>query len=198
MITEFMPNMSIERVKSHRCGSSVASRWVSRWASLVGEGDEVLDFASGGGRNHPPLLARGVRLAAVDRDTAALASLDARVEAIEADLESGPWTLGTRRFAMVVCCNYLFRPRLDLMFAQVSRGGALVYETFARGNESIGRPSNPAYLLRPGELLDAAARNGFSVVAYEHGLQVAPNRAIVQRICALRRADDPGPWPAVG
>ncbi|MCL4746824.1 MAG: SAM-dependent methyltransferase [Burkholderiaceae bacterium] len=190
--------MPTERVKSHCRGSAPASRWVSRWATLVGERDGVLDFASGGGRNHPPLLARGARLAAVDRDAGALAALDPRVECIEADLESGPWVLGARRFAMVVCCNYLFRPRLDLMFALVSRGGALVYETFARGNEAFGRPSNPDYLLRPGELLDAARRNGFEVVAYEHGQQVDPNQAIVQRICALRRADDPGPWPSVG
>jgi hypothetical protein len=60
----------------------------------------------------------------------------------------------------------------------------LIYETFAAGNERFGRPSNPAFLLHPGELLDVV-RGRLRVLAYED-LQVAdPRPAMVQRICAV-------------
>ena len=190
-----MPTAS---VKSHSSAPLRPSDWVSRWARLLAEGYEVLDFASGGGRNHAPLLARGARVTAVDRDARALSGLDAGVASICADLEQGPWPFGAREFAMVVCCNYLFRPRLDLLVSLVASGGALVYETFALGNERFGRPSNPDYLLRAGELLDAAHRGGLAVLAYEHGQVSDPKPAVIQRICAIRARRDSGLWPAVG
>ena len=193
-----MRNMSTASVKSHPVLQLAPSNWVARWSRLLASGDEVLDFASGAGRNHAPLLARRARVTAVDRDTHAIAALDPSVEAIVADLERGSWPFANRRFAMVVCCNYLFRPRLDLLLDLVASGGALVYETFARGNEAFGRPSNPDYLLRPGELLDAARRGGLDVLAYEHGRVDAPRPAVIQRICAIRGQRAAGGWPAVG
>lgn len=193
-----MRNMSTAGVKSHPAPRSGPSNWVVRWARLLASGDAVLDFASGAGRNHAPLLARGARVTAVDRDAGALAELGAGVEAIVADLERGPWPFAARKFAMVVCCNYLFRPRLDLLVDLVASGGALVYETFARGNEAFGRPANPDYLLRAGELLDAARRGGLEVLAYEHGRVEAPAPAMIQRVCAIRAPRARGGWPAVG
>ena len=89
-------------------------------------------------------------------------------------------------FDLVICCNYLFRPRLDELFGLVAAGGALVCETFARGNARYGRPASPKFLLGPGELATAAARNGFVVIAFEHGFTGAPRPAMVQRICAAR------------
>jgi hypothetical protein len=67
----------------------------------------------------------------------------------------------------------------------LAEGGVLLYETFAAGNERFGKPSNPDFLLRPGELLEAV-RGHLRVTAYED-LQVdAPAPAMVQRICAQR------------
>jgi hypothetical protein len=67
----------------------------------------------------------------------------------------------------------------------VAPGGVLLYETFARGNERFGRPSNPDFLLAPGELLDAArGHGGLRVVAYEDLVASAPRPAAVQRIAA--------------
>ena len=162
------------------------SAWVCRWAAALGDGERVLDFAGGAGRNLPPLLERGARVTVVDRDPEALAQLPAGVERLCAELETGAWPLRGRRFDAVVCCNYLFRPRLDLLAALVARGGLLVYETFAQGNERFGRPSRPDFLLRRGELLQVAMRAGLEVIAYEDGRVSAPRPAMMQRVCALR------------
>ena len=72
------------------------------------------------------------------------------------------------------------------MLASLAPGGVLVYETFAAGNETVGKPSRPDFLLQPGELLRVCA--DWHVVAYENGTLQAPAR-FVQRIVALRKAD---------
>jgi hypothetical protein len=138
------------------------------------------------------LLERGWRVTAVDRDVEGVADLraDAWVEIVAADLENGPWPLldgkgDARRFGAVVVTNYLWRPLLPRIVAAVAPGGMLVYETFARGNERFGKPSNPDFLLAEGELLDAV-RGELKVVAYEC-LEIAePKPSVVQRIAAVR------------
>jgi hypothetical protein len=62
----------------------------------------------------------------------------------------------------------------------------LLYETFMAGNERFGKPSNPAFLLHDGELLDVARAGGLAVVAYEAVMLSDPRRAMVQRIAARR------------
>jgi hypothetical protein len=76
----------------------------------------------------------------------------------------------------------------------VAEGGLLLYETFALGQEKIGRPTNPDFLLRPGELLDAA--QGLRVIAYEDGMAQAPARR-VQRLAAWRPSPADAPPPAL-
>jgi len=168
------------------------SAWVARWSSLVTPGGTVLDVACGGGRHLRWLAARGFAVTGVDRDAAALAPLRDVAEVVVADLESGPWPLEGRSFDAVVVTNYLWRPLLPAIVAAVAPGGALIYETFAAGNETVGRPSRPDFLLRPGELLDAAA--GLRVVAYEDGFLAHPPR-FVQRIAAVRMAGAPADPP---
>ena len=87
------------------------------------------------------------------------------------------------------------------MLRSLAPGGVLVYETFAQGNESVGKPSNPAFLLAPGELLDRV-RGQLRVVAFQDGFLAQPRPAYVQRICAIleaERSDDPvaGGTPAL-
>lgn len=171
-----------------RCGleAMAPSTWVVRWAGLIEPGAQVLDFAGGPGRNLAPLLERGARVTIVDRNPGALASADPRAQRLCADLESGPWAFGAQRFDAVVCCNYLFRPRLDLLLGLVKPAGVLIYETFARGNERFGRPARPEFLLRRGELFEAAVRCGLEVLAFEDGYVDLPRPAMIQRVCALR------------
>ncbi len=146
-------------------------------------GARVLDVACGGGRHVRWFAERGCAVTAVDRDAAAVEPLRAIARVVVADLEAGAWPLPGETFDAVVVTNYLWRPLLPTIVASVATGGVLVYETFAVGNETVGRPSNPDFLLRPGELLTAA--QGLRVVAYEDGFVEPPPR-FVQRLCAVR------------
>ena len=159
------------------------SPWVERWSSLVPTGASVLDVACGSGRHVRWFAQRGCRVTGVDRNAEALAGLHGIAEVVVADIEGGPWPLADRRFDAVVVTNYLWRELLPTLVASVAEGGVLIYETFAAGNESLGKPSNPKFLLRPGELLQAAS--GLRVIGYEDGFLSTPER-FVQRIAALR------------
>lgn len=159
-----------------------------RWAPLVPAGGEVLDVAAGGGRHALLFAGRGHPVTAVDRDAAALRELARKhplLTVVQADLESAPWPFAGRTFAAVVVGNYLWRPLLGPIVGCVAPGGVLLYETFAVGHERFGRPRNPDFLLRPGELLDAV-RGQLEVREYAHGEVGEPPCAVRQRLCAVR------------
>lgn len=164
------------------------SPWVSRFASLIRPGGDVLDLACGSGRHVRLLSSMGYRVEAVDRDAAALAPLQALpgVMTREADLEGGPWPYHSRAFDGIVVSNYLWRPLLPSLLNSLEEEGVLIYETFMSGNEQFGRPANPQFLLRPGELLDLVTRKRFTVIAFEQGEVESPRPAVIQRICARR------------
>ncbi|ACC70610.1 class I SAM-dependent methyltransferase [Paraburkholderia phymatum] len=167
------------------------SRWVKRWAHLVDARGAVLDVASGAGRHARFFASRGHPVTAIDRDDAALVSMSGLpdIEIIAADIENGPWPLRAgAQFSAVVVTNYLHRPLFPQLLAALAPGGVLIYETFAQGNETVGKPSNPAFLLAPGELLDAV-RGRLRVVAFQDGFLAEPRPAYVQRICAVRDAE---------
>lgn len=156
------------------------SAWVVRWAPLIARG-RVLDLASGNGRHARYLGNLGHDLTAVDREPQSIPG----VRFVQADLEDGsPWPLPGERFQGIVVANYLHRPLLPRLLEALAPGGVLVYETFMLGNERYGRPSNPAFLLRPGELWDAFA--GLHVIAFEQGRALRPKAAMIQRLCAVR------------
>jgi SAM-dependent methyltransferase len=144
----------------------------------------VLDLAAGSGRHTRLLLDSGFAVCAVDRDISALLPLaGSGCEVRQIDFETvAPWALGTGYDAIVVT-NYLHRPLLPAIAQALAPGGVLIYETFARGNERFGRPHNPDFLLRPGELLDAFAM--LTVVAFEQGEISVPRFAVIQRIAAV-------------
>lgn len=162
------------------------SPWIARFAALVPAGGAVLDLACGGGRHSRLFLDRGHPVTAMDRDVTQ-ARLAEGAELVQADLEDGsPWPLAGRSFDAVVVTNYLWRPLFPPILAALKPGGALLYETFAAGNEAFGRPANPDHLLKRGELLDLA--RGLTVIAYEDG--IVEQAKVVQRIAAI---NGPGP-----
>lgn len=161
------------------------SAWIVRWATLIRPGGEVLDVACGAGRHARWLAQMGFEVDAVDRDPALFADPPAHVKRIGADIEAGPWPYAGRRFDGIVVANYLHRPLLPVLVDSLEPGGILLYETFARGNERFGKPSNPDFLLEHGELLEAV-RGRLVVVAYEDLVLGEPRPAAVQRVCARR------------
>ena len=173
-------------------GTETPSAWISRWSHLIPAQGEVLDVACGHGRHMRHFAKLGHRVTGVDRSAEAIEAIKGLGEAVQADIENGPWPLPGRTFAGVVVTNYLWRPLLPTIVTSVAPGGALLYETFAAGNETVGKPSRPDFLLQPGELLAACA--GLRIVAYEDGFLGDPDR-FVQRIAAVREL--PGRGPAI-
>ena len=169
------------------------SEWIVRWSHLLAPGATVLDVACGHGRHMQWFAARGHAVTGVDRATEATEAASAYGRCLTTDIESGPWPFTGETFGAVVVTNYLWRPRMADILAAVAPGGVLLYETFAAGNETVGKPSRPDFLLQPGELL--AACSGLRVVAYEDGFLAEPPR-FVQRIAAVRAGGAVAAQPA--
>jgi SAM-dependent methyltransferase len=160
------------------------SPWIVRHLTLAPAGGRALDLAAGRGRHTRLLLGLGFRVTAVDVDVSGLADLAGAdgLEIAAADLEGASWPLPGRQFDLVVVANYLHRPLFPAIRRSLAPGGLLLYETFAEGNERYGRPRNPDFLLKPGELL--VAFRDLQAVIYEHGLEAAPRPAVRQRLAA--------------
>lgn len=170
-------------------GGLAPSPWVVRFAARVSPGAQVLDVACGRGRHAWLFAEQGCVVDAVDIDAEAGAAL-AEVKGVRflrADLEGEPWPYAGRRFDAIVVTNYLHRPLLPQLAESLAAGGVLIYETFMVGHERFGRPTNPAFLLRPRELLETFG-GVLSVLAFEEGVLSLPRPARVSRICAVRSA----------
>lgn len=164
-----------------------ASSWVQRWSHLVPSRGSVLDIACGLGRHMKWFAGRGHAVTGIDRSVEAVGAAASFGEAILADIENDAWPLvqgaQLRRFDAVVVTNYLWRPLFPLIAQSVAPGGVLLYETLAKGNETVGKPSRSDFLLQPAELL--LAFGNMRVVAFEEGFLENPPR-FIQRIAAIQ------------
>lgn len=168
-------------------GSEAPSAWVERWSHLLAPQANVLDIACGLGRHMRYFSNLGHSVTGVDRNPEAIQAVSALGEAILADIENGPWPLPNRSFDAVVVTNYLWRPLWPQILASLAPKGVLIYETFSIGNETVGKPSRPDFLLKQGELLSLC--QDLRVVAFEEGFLPSPDR-FIQRIVAMRTAPD--------
>ena len=160
------------------------SVWVKRFLPLINPGGLVLDLAAGSGRHVRLLRDCGFAVCAVDRNiTALLAFAGPCCEVRRIDLETDNGRQLGDGYDGIIVTDYLHRPLLSAIARALAPGGVLIYETFARGNERFGRPRNPDFLLRPGELLDAFTN--LTVVAFEQGEVSVPRPAVVQRLAAV-------------
>jgi SAM-dependent methyltransferase len=158
------------------------SAWLQRFAPRPP--GTALDVACGSGRNLSWLAEAGWQVTGVDRDTAATAPLRDRAEIVDADIENNPWPLDGRQFDLVLVANYLWRPLFDTIKSAVKPGGWLIWETFADGQQTIGRPARADFLLQRGELLRACG--DWRIVAYEDLFEGGVNPRFVQRVAAIR------------
>lgn len=141
----------------------------------------MLDVACGEGRHARFFLQENFKVTAIDREPRDIPG----VRFVQADLEDGsPWPLPGEQFEGIVVTNYLYRPLFPTLSASLAPGGVLIYETFMLGNERFGKPSNPEFLLRPGELLESF--KGLTVKGFEEGEVGEPKPAMIQRLCAVQ------------
>ncbi|MBC3862296.1 class I SAM-dependent methyltransferase [Undibacterium jejuense] len=191
-MTAISTHSSVERAAA---ADVLVSPWVQRFAHLLPTG-QVLDVACGSGRHTHWLLASGYAVIALDKNPAMLPALSARganviQHDLEPDAETANWPFSDDMFSAIIVCNYLHRPLFPYLLASLKPDGVLIYETFAQGNAEFGKPSNPAFLLSPGELLEQMRSNAqvqMQVIAYEEGFVSKPKDAMVQRICARKAA----------
>ena len=172
-----------------------ASAWVTRWAHLLRNRSRVLDIACGQGRHMKYLSSLGHSTTGVDRSQEALAIASQWGETVLADIENAPWPIvqaqQIRCFDAVVVTNYLWRPLIPVMLQSLAPGAILIYETFASGNETVGKPSRPDFLLQPGELLSAFS--ALRIIAYEDGFLASPARFVQRLVAAAPYSNAPSP-----
>jgi SAM-dependent methyltransferase len=163
------------------------SPWVVRFAALVPPASRVLDVACGLGRHARLFAGQGCRVDAVDVDASCAGAFDEEplVTFRRADLENSPWPYRGQQFDAIVVTNYLHRALFATLADALAPGGVLIYETFAVGNERYGKPSNPAFLLRPRELFDVFGVS-LHILAFEEGVTGLPRVARMQRLAAVR------------
>jgi SAM-dependent methyltransferase len=133
--------------------------WLTANQDLLEGRGRALDVACGAGRHALFLARRGLSVRAVDRDAAGVAALAAearrlglgiRAEVLE--LEVAGIDLGSAAYDVIVVVHYLHRPLFPALVRALAPGGVLLYETFTLAQALRGRPTNPDFLLRPGEL----------------------------------------------
>lgn len=163
------------------------SKWVKKYSSLFPHPGPILDVASGGGRHTRYLLRKGYSVIAIDKNVLPLQNLKTPLlSPVRVDLEAqAPWPFKPDSFGGVVVTNYLHRPIFQNIIDSLAKDGLLIYETFARGNEKFGKPSNPNYLLKPGELIRLTL-NELHILSYEDITTDQPKPARLQRICARK------------
>ncbi|MBU3621526.1 class I SAM-dependent methyltransferase [Polynucleobacter sp. CS-Odin-A6] len=171
-----------------------------RFAPVIPKGGIVLDLACGTGRHTALMASLGHTVLAIDQDVSAVQLLQSdSIQILGLNLEASNWPLLGRQFSGIIVTNYLYRPFLDELPQMLIEGGVLIYETFADGNAAFGKPSNPDFLLKPGELLALAGGAGLKVIAYEDIYVDQPKPAMVQRICAVKgHLNEPIPLQFVG
>ena len=163
------------------------SSWVRRFAPLIPKDGLVLDLACGSGRHSLLLASLGYRVLAIDQDIRVVNALsNPLISSRSLNLEEEEWPFLNSEFSAIVVTNYLYRPHIDQLPKMLKKDGILIYETFAQGNGDFGKPSNPNFLLNPGELLAFASRHELKVLAFEDIYVDQPKPAMVQRLCAVK------------
>ncbi|SEM39352.1 Methyltransferase domain-containing protein [Syntrophus gentianae] len=148
----------------------------------------ILDLACGKGQNG--LFLAGLNLPVILADGSPEALNEARrsaegkgfkVQFWEVDLEAGGNPLPEDYYRAILVFRYLHRPLIPSLRRAIRKGGILIYETFTIEQPRYGRPHNPDYLLKAGELADWF--RDWEIIHYFEGLLENPPRAMAQLVC---------------
>ncbi len=170
--------------KSHKKGIE-ASKWIIDQIQILKlyRKINILDLASGNGRNCISLAKPNKIVTAIDRDKIKLGKYSKfkNIKTICFDLETKKkWPLKENFFDVILVVNYLFRPKIKKLIKLLKKNGYLFYETFSRGNEKYGTPKNPDFLLHDRELLNVFAKH-LTVLSYFNGNVVEKKVSMKQR-----------------
>ena len=163
------------------------NKWVECYSSLIPSGGSVLDLACGSGRHTGMLLNKGYQVTAVDIDTTLIKQnfSNKNLNIVKCDLESlSFWPFEKNSFLGIIVVNYLHRPLFSKIIESLREEGVLVYQTFADGHSRYGKPKNPDYLLKRGEL--KTVFDSMKIISYQHGYLSYPSQSIIQRICCVK------------
>ncbi|MFD2230413.1 hypothetical protein [Alkalimarinus sediminis] len=149
----------------------------------------ILDLACGQGRNGLFLANKGLGVTFADRSENSLDQVSQTLSAIGGSSQLWPVDLelpgknpfeGTQ-FSAALVFRYLYRPLIPQLMEAIIPGGIVIYETFTLENRQFGRPNNPQFLLKSGELEDWF--NEWETLHYFEGVLSDPDRAIAQIVC---------------
>ena len=146
----------------------------------------VLDLACGTGRNGLLLAEQGIPVVFADISARALKNVQQCL--MDAGLHSAIWQVDLEQqgvslfseagFSAVIGFRYLHRPLFPALRKAINPGGLVVYETFTNENRQFGRPDNPDFLLRPGEL--KSIFQDWETIYHFEGLRQNPDRVVAQ------------------
>jgi tellurite methyltransferase len=164
---------------------------LDHWVLLKKEQTEspILDLACGDGHNGVFLARKGFSVSCWDVSSNALSrarrlATDHGVEIVfrQVDLErEGVNPLPKNTFEGIVVFRYLHRPLIDCIKKALKKGGTLIYETFTVDQSKFGKPHNPDFLLKQGEM--SKWFSDWVILHHFEGIMSAPERAVAQIVC---------------
>ena len=149
---------------------------------------QILDFASGNGRNSIHLAEKNRNITAIDKDSMKLVQFDHLdyINTICFDLETNQnWPLKEKYYDIIIVVNYLYRPKIKKLMNLLKNGGYLFYETFSVGNERYGSPKNLNFLLKDRELVNLFSKKN-EILSYFNGKVIEEKMSIKQR-CLIKK-----------
>ena len=163
------------------------SNWVKYCLEVIPSKKGIaLDLACGKGRHSVFLSSYGYQVLAVDINQESLNCFSNKLITKKIkDIENlKNWPLEKIKFDIIVVTNFLNRTIFPSIIESIKKGGYLIYETFSEGQQNIGKPSNPKYILQQRELINLCVE--LNLIAYEEiYTENSINNSFKQRIFSV-------------
>ena len=166
------------------------TNWIIEQIELISDNKklQILDFASGNGRNSIHLASKNRIITAIDKDNLKLKKYENYdyINTICFDLETNKkWPLKNDYYDLIIVVNYLYRPKIKKLINLLKNGGYLFYETFSIGNQKYGSPKKPDYLLKDKELLNLFGKEN-KILSYFNG-KVVDKKISIKQKCVIKK-----------